>query len=83
MVGKMEPENIQQLIESEFPNSSVIVTGDGYHFEARVISPAFEGLSLLQRQRLVYKCVEEYLRDGTLHALSIKASTPSENQSEK
>lgn len=79
----MDHESIQQLIKSKMPDSDVAVTGDGRHFEARVISPVFEGMSLIQRQRYVNAIVGEHLRDGTIHALSIKTKTPLEWQREK
>lgn len=79
----MDLDSIQNLIKSNIPNSEVTVTGDGRHFEAWVISPAFEGMTLIQRQRMVNAIVGEYLRDGTIHALSIKAKTPLESQHEK
>ena len=79
----MDLNSIQALIESNIPNSEVTVTGDGRHFEAWVISPVFEGMSLIQRQRMVNAIVGEHLRDGTIHALSIKAKTPIEWQREK
>lgn len=78
----MDIDSIRELLERNIPNSEVLVTGDGRHFEARVISPLFEGMSLIQRQRIVYQYVGDYLREGTLHALSIKAKTPSEWQDE-
>jgi acid stress-induced BolA-like protein IbaG/YrbA len=78
----MDPNSIQNLIESKMPDSSVTVTGDGRHFEARIISSIFEGMSLIQRQRYVNGIVGEHLRDGTIHALSIKTKTPLEWQHE-
>lgn len=76
----MDPKNIETLLKSNLPNSDVIVTGDGRHFEALIISPLFEGMNLLQRQREVYKILGKYIQEGALHALSIKAKTPLESQ---
>ena len=72
----MEPEEIKQLIMSKLPDSVITVQGDGRHFEALVISTAFEGLNLLQRQRLVYSALGVNITNGKIHALSIKAKTP-------
>jgi acid stress-induced BolA-like protein IbaG/YrbA len=60
------------------PDAAVQVTGDGSHFEAVVVSPAFAGLTPLKKQRLVMDTVREQLASGELHALSIKALTPAE-----
>ena len=74
----METSEIKQLIESGIENSEAIVTGDGGKYEATVISPAFEGLTMLKEHQLVYKTVNAQIASGELHALTIKAFTPSE-----
>ena len=43
-----------------------------------IVSPIFEGLSLLQRQRAVLAVVKEEIKSGELHALSVKTFTPAE-----
>ncbi|MFZ1536295.1 MAG: BolA/IbaG family iron-sulfur metabolism protein [Chromatiaceae bacterium] len=72
----MEIEAVAQLIRSGLPGAQVQVTGDGSHFEARVVSAAFLGKSLLERQRLVMATVRPQLESGELHALSIKTQLP-------
>jgi len=72
----MEIEDVSQLIRSGLPDAQVQVTGDGSHFEALVVSKAFLGKSLIERQRLVMATVRPQLESGELHALSIKAQTP-------
>ncbi len=74
----MKTAEIKQLIESGIENSEAIVTGDGGKYEATVISTAFEGLSMLKEHQLVYKTVNAQIASGELHALTIKAFTPSE-----
>ena len=72
----MEPAEVQQLIEAGMPDADVRVTGDGSHFEAVVISPAFEGKSLVAQQKMVYATLGDHITSGALHALTIKAYTP-------
>jgi acid stress-induced BolA-like protein IbaG/YrbA len=74
----METSAIEQLICAGLPGCQVQVTGDGSHFEAVVIDPAFAGKSLLQKQRLVMDTVRDQIASGELHALSIKTYTPEE-----
>lgn len=76
----MQPEEIKRLIEAGLADTEAYVEGDGAHFNALVISPAFAGKSRLQKQQLVYDTVKKQLLDGTLHALSIKTLTPEEWQ---
>lgn len=74
----MQPEEIQRLIEAGIPGAQAMVSGDGYKFEAVVISETFEGLSMVKEQQKVYATVNAQIASGALHALSIKAYTPAE-----
>ena len=75
----MENEKIEELIKTGIPGSQVSVSGDGRHFEASVVSDAFEGKSLIQRHRMILATVEQQIASDELHALSITASkTPAE-----
>lgn len=47
------------------------------HFNLKIVSPKFEGRSLVKRHRMVYDLLQEELQNG-LHALSIVAKTPAE-----
>jgi BolA protein len=46
-------------------------TGLGTHFRVRIATPMFEGLSRVQRHRLVYDALQDYI-DAGLHALAIE-----------
>ena len=74
----MEPEEIKTLIESGISQSQAIVTGESGKYEAIVISPEFEGLTMVKEHQMVYATVNEHIASGALHALSIKAYTPGE-----
>lgn len=76
----METEKVKALIEAGLPGAQVEVSGDGRHFEAVVISDAFEGKSLIQRHRMVLATVSSEIASDELHALSIKATTTGQNQ---
>ncbi|HRK63712.1 MAG TPA: BolA family protein [Terricaulis sp.] len=51
--------------------------GGETHYRLRLVSPAFEGLSRVARQRLVYQALREEFDTG-LHALSLDLKTPAE-----
>ena len=53
------------------------VRGDGHHFEALIVSPAFEGKSRIARHQLVYKALGDRMRQE-IHALSMSTLTPAE-----
>lgn len=74
----MQPDFIRDLIEAGLSESMAHVEGDGAHFTAVVVCPAFTGKSRIQKQQMVYDTVRSHLLDGSLHALSIKAYSPEE-----
>ena len=74
----MTLEEVQARLESGIQDSEVSMEGDGCNCSAGIVSPVFEGLSLLQRQRLVLGLVKEEIKSGELHALSVKTFTPEE-----
>ncbi len=76
----MENSQVEALIKAGLPDAEVKVSGDGRHFEVEVVSPAFEGKSLIQRHRMVMDTVKAQVASDELHALSIKsARTPEED----
>ena len=74
----MHPDSIRQMIEAGLETREVIVRGDdGAHFEALVVSDAFDGKRTLQRHQLVYATLGERM-GREIHALSLKTLTPEE-----
>ncbi|MBI2294681.1 MAG: BolA family transcriptional regulator [Betaproteobacteria bacterium] len=69
------PEQIEQYIKSGLECDFVEVAGDGQHFEAVIVSPAFRGKSRVQQHQLVYSALGSSMR-GEIHALSMKTFTP-------
>ena len=71
----MQPETIKQLIEAGLAGSEAQVDGDGHHFEAIIVCPAFEGKSMVQQHQLVYQALGDKMK-AEIHALSMKTLTP-------
>ena len=71
------PESVKSGIESGLACDRVEVIGDGQHFQALVVSNAFEGKSRVQRHQLVYKALGERMREE-IHALSMQTLSPEE-----
>jgi stress-induced morphogen len=73
-------EEVRLLIEASLPGAEVEVideTGTQDHLRAEVSAPQFEGLSRIEQHRLVKRAVQARFDDGSIHALSIRTSTPS------
>lgn len=74
----MKPAEIEKLIADGLPGCRVqVLSDDGTHFEAVVVSEDFAGKRPLQRHQMVYKTLGD-LMGGEIHALSIQALTPEE-----
>jgi acid stress-induced BolA-like protein IbaG/YrbA len=67
-------DEIKQRIEAALPACTADVTGDGHHFRAEVVSPAFAGKSRIQQHQLVNQIFGGELGDR-IHALSLKTTT--------
>jgi len=77
----MSEVDIKALIEQGIPGAEVIVDGEGCSASVIVISDSFEGQSMLKQQKMVYATLGDNIINGTIHALSIKAYTPSQWES--
>ena len=71
-------EAVAALIQAGMPEAQVEVTGDGYKYQAKVVSERFVGLNTLKKHQLVYAAVNSAITSGDLHALTIVALTPDE-----
>ena len=73
----VEPSSIATSIRAGLECTQLEVSGDGAHFEAVVVSPAFAGLSRVRRHQLVYAALGDRMREE-IHALSMKTLSPEE-----
>jgi acid stress-induced BolA-like protein IbaG/YrbA len=74
------PESIRQSIAEGLDCRHVEVAGDGQHWEAVIVSAAFEGLSRVKQHQLVYAALGDRMREE-VHALSMQTLTPAQWES--
>ncbi|MDD2535341.1 MAG: BolA family transcriptional regulator [Macromonas bipunctata] len=74
----MTAEQLQSLIAAGLPCEHLDVSGDGRHWSAVIVSPAFEGKRLIARHQLVYATLGQRIQTDEVHALSMKTLTPAE-----
>ena len=70
---------VRQSIEAAVPDSRAEVTGGGGHYSIVVVSPAFQGKSMLESQRLVYSAIAHLMKGdmAPVHAVdSLKTRVP-------
>jgi stress-induced morphogen len=69
----MAAEDIVRLIKQGIPDAEVDIqdlAGDGDHYAATVVSPAFAGKSKIQQHQMVYGALGGRM-GGALHALRL------------
>jgi acid stress-induced BolA-like protein IbaG/YrbA len=74
----MTAQEIQTLIEGHMACEMCHVDGDGRHWYATGGSSPFEGVRTIARHQKVYAAMGQRMKTDEVHALSIKAFTPSE-----
>jgi acid stress-induced BolA-like protein IbaG/YrbA len=80
----VNPEQVQEMIKSSLPDAEVQIldlTGGGDHYQAVVVSSAFEGKTLVQQHQIVYRAVQQAMATNEIHALALKTYTPEQWQS--
>jgi stress-induced morphogen len=74
----LEPAEVERLLRARFSDAQlelVDLTGTQDHYQARIVSSAFRGKSLLEQHQLVYGALGSALA-GAIHAFALKTYTP-------
>ena len=74
----MTADELQNIIAAGLACDHIALEGDGRHWFATLVSPAFEGKRLIQRHQLVYATLGQKMHTDEVHALSMKTLTPAE-----
>jgi stress-induced morphogen len=72
----MDAASLEQLIKDGLPGAQVAIQdlrGDGTHYAATVICPAFEGLPRVEQHRMVFRALGKVM-ESELHALQLTTS---------
>ncbi len=74
----MNQSELETSLREAFPDAEIAITdlaGDGDHYRARIVSPAFKGLPRVKQHQLVYAALKGRV-GGELHALALETSAP-------
>ena len=74
----MTADQIKDIIAAGLPCEYITLEGDGRHWYATIVSPAFDGLRAIQRHQKVYGTLGSKMQNDEVHALSMKTFTPAE-----
>lgn len=75
----MEPENIKQLLEAEFPDCRIAVEGGDGKYLVTAVGDVFDGLNAVKRQQAVYKVLNAHIASGAIHAVSMRLLSNAED----
>ena len=70
----MIEEEIRKRILDGIPGCQVSVVVSGNRAEISVVRESFEELNRVQRDQAIYKYVNDYISEGTLHAVTVIAA---------
>tara|TARA_B100001175_G_C19235818_1_gene507574 strand:- start:351 stop:572 length:222 start_codon:yes stop_codon:yes gene_type:complete len=70
--------DITELLKSQFPDADISFDGEDCNSKVLIVSEQFEGLTSLQRHKLVLGALKDHFQSGQLHALSLSTKSPSE-----
>lgn len=76
----MSAADIERLIREAIPDAQVTIEdlrGDGDHYAAHVVAPAFKGKTRVQQHQMVYRALRGNMGEA-LHALALQTSAPEE-----
>ena len=79
-------EQVKAMIEAAIPDATAYILdpqNDGQHFQALVISPSFEGLTLVKQHQMVMKPLRAEFDSNAVHALALKTFTPDKWEADK
>ena len=74
----MTREELHSIIAAGLACDHLELSGDGRHWYAIIVSPAFAGKRLIQRHQQVYATLGGRLQTDEVHARSMKTYTPAE-----
>ena len=76
-------QRVRERLEKAFEGTVEVrdLTGTDNHFEVWIVSAAFEGRTPIERHKLVYAPLRDWIEDDTVHALSVRAWTPAQHDS--
>ena len=72
----LEYKILSELIQKRFPDADFQLedyAGDGDHYELRISSACFQGLTRVMQHKLVHEALSGYV-GNEIHALSIKTT---------
>ena len=77
----MDVQAIESLLRDALPGCELESMAEGNKLGLRIVSDAFEGLNRVKRQQKIYALLDDRIKSGEIHAVSMVTMTPTEADS--
>ena len=74
----MDVSAIEARLREAFPQCELELQAEGNKLGLKIISDVFAGLNRVNRQRKVYALLDDRIKSGEIHAVSMALLTPEE-----
>lgn len=74
----MDEAEIRGLLTAGLGDCEIELQVDGARVGVMIVAAAFDGLSRVKRQQLVYSLLGDKISSGEIHAVSMRCLTPDE-----
>ena len=78
----MSPGDLEKLIASQISECEIHVQGGEGKYHVSIVGDIFDGLNSVKRQQVVYKVLNDQIRSGAIHAVTMQLQTVTESGSQ-
>ena len=71
-------EEVKATLLEKLGDAEVEIQVNGNSYMLQIVAFAFDGLNALKRQQLVYACINDKIKSGEMHAVTMRLFSPSE-----
>ena len=68
-------EIIKKVLNGNIDESIISVSGSEAKYTVEIASDMFLGKNTIEKHKIIYALLDEYIKSGEIHALTIKAHT--------
>lgn len=74
----MSLDELKTLLKDGFEDCIIEVEGEDGHYKVTIVGTVFEGVSKVKRQQMVYGHLNDKIKTGEIHAVTMTTLTPAE-----
>ena len=74
----MDVSAIEATLKAALPGCELELQSEGNKILLKIVSQEFDGLSRVKRQQKIYALLDDRIKSGEIHAVSMMTQTPAE-----